>query len=189
MKNNIKYIISLIVLTAAFICLGNMVMAENHKVVANETVEEKEVIKAENIGVKTIEKEIVEEPVVAEAIAEDKTVDENPVNEDPVYKEETEPVKEEDLVDDEPVYESPEVPEGKVEGYIEGEYFDPNTTECEISEECYKCEECDFREELFIDEDMNPEGEHWVLGKTCVVCGHGTNEPVTEEFACEYGDE
>ena len=173
MRNNIKYFVSLIALLAVFICVGELVMAENYEVIKNEMSEEMEVIKAEDIGVKAVEKEMETETVIAEAVAEDKVVDEAPV-----YKEEvSEPI--EDV--EEPEYKSPEVPEGLVEGV----YFEPNS-ECEISEECYKCEECDFREELFIDEDINPEGEHWVLGKTCVVCGHGINEPVSEEFVCEH---
>lgn len=178
-KDTIKYVLSLITLLALFICVGNMVMAEE-KVVAE--VDEIEIIEAEDIGIKEIEKiqeevKIPETPV-NEATAKDKAVDV------PVQTE-SEKVKQDEIKHEEEV-ESPEPPEGMVAGYEEDTYFEPNCFECELAEECYVCEECNMIEELCIDEEINPNGEHWVLFSYCDVCGNGGCEPVDDNFVSEF---
>ena len=188
-KDTIKYILSLVALLTLFICIGNMVMAEE-KVVAE--VDEIEIIKAEDIGIKEIEKVqeeiIIPETTVDKTTTKDETMDIS-VQKKPETKTENKQIREvikEDPVAEEPEVESPEIPEGMVEGYEEGVYFEPNCFDCEIEEACYKCEECTFVEELFCDEEINPEGENWVLSKTCTVCGHGGCEPMTDDAANEY---
>lgn len=178
-KNTIKYVLSLTALLVLFVCLGNMVMAEE-KVITE--VEEIEIIDAENIGIKEIEK--IQEEVKTPETPVNKVATKDKVVDVPVQTE-SEKVKQDEIKYEEEV-ESPEPPEGMVEGYEEGVYFEPNCFDCEIEEACYKCEECTFVEELFCDEEINPEGENWVLSKTCTICGHGSCEPVDDNFVSEF---
>ena len=188
MKNSIKYLVSFITLLAVVICIGNMVMAEDNEIITNKMLEEEiEIIKAEEIGIKEIEKQTIKESATAETVVENKTIDENLS-----YKEEV-PVVAEENSNEVPAYdEKNEIAEEteaneKYEGYEEGVYFEPNCFgDCPLHDSCYICSECTFVEELFCDEEINPEGENWVLSKTCIVCGHGGCEPVTDEFANNY---
>lgn len=183
MKDNIKYIISLITLLALVICLGNIAMAD--EVITDEKIE---IIEAEDIGIKTIEKvqedEIIEVPV-DETDVEDEVLD-VPVQNKPEETEEEQEYESPEAVPVTEEIEETEAPVGMVEGYEEGVYFEPNTFDCEAHEECYKCKECTIEESLFIDEEINPDGEHWVLCKICIVCGDTTNEPVDDNFINEY---
>lgn len=190
MKNNIKYFLSLVTLLVVFICVGNMVMAEENEVIVNEEMEEIEIIEAEDIGMGTIpqEVEVITEDPVDEVVAEDEVVD-VPVQvskkQEVTYESPEADLVEEKAEEADEVDES-EIPEGMVTGYKEDVFFEPNCFDCETCDSCYKCEVCEFVEELYCDEEINPEGENWVLGKMCVVCGHGSNEPMTEEAVDEY---
>lgn len=140
-------------------------------------------INAENIGIKEIEykEEVTEEDIYDETEPESEIMDEDvmvdeEIEEDVDCEEETETENPE----------CPECPEGMCEGYEEGVYFEPNHFgDCELHEYCYICPECTIEEELFIDEDINP-NNGWVLSKTCIVCGHGGCEPVTDKFVDTY---
>lgn len=187
-KKEIKYIVSLVTLLALFICVGNMVMAEEKETIVDEKTEKIEIVKAEDIGIKEVEKVQEESPALPLPVNEVRTEDE--VMDVPVQnKPESEPV------DTEPEYESPEadpvevdefeVPEGMYEGYEEGVYFEPNCTSCDIHEACFVCEEHNYVEDFYCDEEINPNEGNWVLDRTCVICGHGNCEPVTEEFVDE----
>lgn len=180
-KKNIKYFVLLFSLLTLFICVGNMVMAEENEV-SNEEVK---IIAAEEIGIETVgqqEVEIIEEHTDDENISEGEDMDV------PIQNEEDEEVKE-----SEDIYESPEanpiekpetneVTDNMVEGYEEGSYFEPNYFECEIEEECYKCDECIIEEDVFCDEEINPRDGHYVLDRQCIVCGHGSCVPVDDNL-------
>lgn len=88
---------------------------------------------------------------------------------------ETEIVTEEEL----------EVPKDMCEGYEDGIYFKPNHFgDCELHEYCYICPNgCTIKEDLYIDENGN-----WISDKTCIVCGHGTCELVTENYVNSFND-
>lgn len=191
MKNNIKYFLSLIALLALVVCVGEMVMAENSEVIVEPLT-----VNAEDIGIETIKndaviEEVIEDEIVddSEDIAEEEVVEEeidDEYIEDDFIESEDEIVTDDSALENEPETESPEVPEGMCEGYEEGIYFEPNHFgDCELHEYCYICPECTIEEELFIDEDINP-NNGWVLSKTCIVCGHGGCEPVTDKFVDAY---
>ena len=131
---------------------------------------------AQDLILSFIEEDIYDETEPeSEIMDEDVMVDEE-IEEDADSEEETETENPE----------CPECPEGMCEGYEEGVYFEPNHFgDCELHEYCYICPECTIEEELFIDEDINP-NNGWVLSKTCIVCGHGGCEPVTDKFVDTY---
>lgn len=138
-------------------------MTKDEEPEVNEVIEVIE-IDAEDIGIETIETEVEEdEDVITED--EDLAMDEDYIQEE--EPEVTEPVEEED---------TSEPPEGMAEGYVAGEYFPVNCYDCELHTECFKCEECTFEEEESYDEDR----DIYMLDKWCIVCGHGTSEPLEE---------
>ena len=187
MKNNIKYLVSLIVLLTVFICIGNMVMAEDNEVIKNEITEEIEVIKAEDIGIKEVENLIIEESTTTETAVEDKTIDENlPYKEEALIVAEENPNEIPAYDEKNEIAEETEANE-KYEGYEEGVYFEPNCFgDCPLHDACYMCEEHDIKAEVFIDEEINPENG-WVYLETCIVCGHClASEPVDDTFVDAY---
>lgn len=138
--------------------------------------EEMEVINAEDIGLKTIEMEDKEDEVII-IEKEEKVEDEVQKNKDEFILENEE---EKDDDNNEVEVESPEVPEGLYEGYEEGIYFEPNCFNCELHEFCYQCDKHEIEVEYFYDEEINPNGG-WVKTETCIICGHGIYNPVSEE--------
>lgn len=166
---NIKYFISIIALLFFFTIIGGSAMAND--AVINETDKKDEIINAEDIGIEIIEDD-VEVDTEEEIIEDDEYESDEEIDED---------------IDDEDVeLESPEPPEDMCEGYEEGVYFEPNHFgDCEIHEYCYICPTCTFEEDVYtdVDEDGNT---IWMANKACVVCGHGTCEDVTEEYAYDF---
>lgn len=158
MKENIKYLLSLIALLLLFVSIGNIVMAD-------ETQYDMEVIDAKSIGIEGIENknEIIEEEFINDdSKVENKNMDVH------VQDSKTEtPEKSE----------SNTVPEGYDEGYVEGTYFKPNENDCEVCEECYNCEDEGhiYIHCVYHDEDS------YVLEEWCEICGHGTEKVITLE--------
>ena len=159
MKKNIKYALSIVVLLALFISVGSIVMAEK----SNKIVEPV-VIEAEDIGIKVNENEIIEEEFI-----NDDSESENKDMDVPVQDTETE--------EPEVETESPAPPEGKVEGYVAGEYLDPNENDCEVCEECYNCEDEGHIYARCV--SVNEEG--YIYEEWCVICGHGIESLITDE--------
>ena len=175
MKNKIKYFLSLTAMLALFIFVGELVMAEQpNKVI----VDEMEIIDAEEIGIETIKNETKEVAIHEEIKAEDKNVYETPVSKEEIPVKSVEENKSKEV--EEVEYDSPEAEPLMFEGYQEGIYFEPNCFDCELHEYCYKCEEHEIEIEYFWDEEINP-NEGWVRSETCIICGHGGCEPITEE--------
>ena len=180
--SNLKYFLSLAAMLAAFIFVGELVMAEQpHEVIVDEI----EIIEAEEIGIKTIDEEFETLDVYEEVISEDKDMDESSVFEEEVLP--VEPANKESEDVEEVEYDSPEAEPLMYEGNKEGVYFEANCFDCECHEYCYKCEECTLEEDIFWDEEINPENG-WVFSKDCIVCGHGGCEPVDEEFVIQYSE-
>lgn len=137
-----------------------------------------ETINAEDIGIETIEvdekhEQIVDETEIVsdeeEIVVDDESIEEE--MEEEIEKEIDEPIEEE--------IDESEPPAGMCEGYESGVYLPVNSS-CELHEECHRCEQCVFEEEIFCDDEINPDGEHLVLNKTCIICGHGTCTPIDE---------
>ena len=173
-KYNIKPVLAMIFV----LVLGMVAIVLSAKAEDQEVTDEIFVIDAEDIGIKTIKKETVkDEDVVIET--ESEILDDSVRKKEMEYEkrsyeiekeeqeqEAIETVEEEDLT---------EPPEGMVEGYEEGVYFEPNWFECEVCEYCYKCDECTIETTYSYDEEGN-----YIREETCIVCGHGTSEPVEE---------
>lgn len=166
-----RYNIAPVLAMILVLVFGMTTIVSSARAEEQESTKEAVVIDAEDIGIKTIEadqEEIPEAEVEEEAEYEEPEVSHESQEEEP-EPEETEPVQEE--------VESPEPPEGMVEGYEAGVYFEPNCFDCEICEACYKCETCTFENTISYEEDIDT----YFLEKTCIVCGHGTSEALTEE--------
>ena len=157
-----KKFISIITVLIMVFGLSSVAMADKENEIV---IEEKAVIAAEDIGIKENEYEIIEEEFInddSEVETEDMDV--------PVQDEEKEESNEE-------VTESPAPPEGKVEGYVAGVYFDPNTVDCEIcGGECYTCHD----EHTYV-HCVSLDDEGYVFEEWCTVCGHGTSKVISDE--------
>ena len=152
--------------------IGTMSFAkESEPVTADEVM----VIDAEEIRITPIEyfeETEVEEDAIEESEAEFEEPNESAFEEVP---EETE--EDEDYENNEEVTESPAPPEGKVEGYVEGIYFDPNTVDCEIcGGECYTC-----HDEHVYEHCVSIDDRGYILEEWCTICGHGTDTVISDE--------
>ena len=157
-----KKIISIIAVLTMVFGLSSVAMADKENEIV---IEEKAVIAAEDIGIKENEYEIIEEEFInddSEVEAEDMGV--------PVQDEENEESNEE-------VTESPAPPEGKVEGYVAGVYFDPNENDCEICDQCYKCED----DGHIYAHCVSVDDRGYIYEEWCTICGHGTDTVISDE--------
>lgn len=155
---------------------GTLAYAQEYD--AKIPTEEMQVIAAEDIGITPIHD--IEEDEIEEDVLEEPEEDlEEPEEAEPEeVPEMSEPEEEEDYEEEnEEVTESPAPPEGKVEGYIAGVYFDPNTVDCEIcGGECYTCHDDHVYAHCV---SMDERG--YILEEWCTVCGHGTEKKITDE--------
>lgn len=168
-----KRLLSVAIIAAFFI--ANLAVAKEYEPVQEEAMA---VIDAEDIGIspiQDIEEDEIEEDVLEEPEEDFEESEEAEPEEDP---ETEEPEEDEDYEEEnEEVTESPAPPEGKVEGYVAGVYFDPNCFDCEICEECYKCEDDGhiYAHSVCMDD------RGYVLEEWCTICGHGTSKRITDK--------
>lgn len=177
-KKLMRSILAVAVIATFFV--ANLTFAKESEPVQNDM----QVIDAEDIGIKTVETEVLEDEVMvieaesevldAEPVYEEDVEYEEPETDHEIQEEESEP---EETEPKEEEVESPEPPEGMVEGYEKGVYFYPNENDCEIREECYKCEDDDhiYAHSVCMDD------RGYVLDEWCTICGHGTSKRITDE--------
>ena len=177
-----KKIISIIAVLAMIFGFNSVAIADKENEI---TIEEKAVIAADDIGIKTIaigddfeDEEFIEDESTEEDMDDEVTTEDEDLYDDVEVEEEIPEA-------DEPVTESPGAPEGKVEGYVAGVYFEPNKDDCEIEKVCYSCENDGhvFVHCVSYDED----NDNYVYEEWCEICGHGECRVISEDEFNELG--
>ena len=175
-----KKIISIIAILTMVLGLSSVALADKENEI---TIEEKAVIAADDIGIKTIaigddfeNEEFIEDESTKEDMDDEVTTEDEDLYDDVEVEEEIPEADEPEV--NEPETESPAPPEGKVEGYVAGVYFDPNTVDCEIcGGECYTC----HNNEHVYAHCVSVDERGYIYEEWCTVCGHGTEKPISDE--------
>lgn len=170
MKTKIKHLIAFVIIFIIFISISNIVMAEKDiKII--EPIN----INAEDIGIKemAIGDDFENEEVIEDGFSAG-TVDDQIESENKIMDEDVS-----DNEKTEEVTESPEVPEGKAEGYVAGTYFEPNEDDCDVAEVCYSCENDGHINIHCV--SYNEDNDSYVYEEWCEVCGHGSDKIISNE--------
>lgn len=141
--------------------VGTFAYAKDNETLENTVIE---TISAEDIGVEVVKNEnvVIEVEDKVDDVSTEKEEKETEVKDEIVLEEETE---------------SPMPPEGMVEGYEDGIYFEPNCFDCELCEECYKCEDNGH----IYAHCVSLDGRCYIYEEWCTICGHGTSKVISNE--------